>query len=107
MLFLGIAVILLTDAVDVDTQPEATKLIVLAIVLALGSVAMMVGALVWTLAARARSERDGLSSKHPAPAAGYGPAGYGGGPAGYGGGPAQEAWIPSPAQHPGPAQPHS
>jgi len=39
ILLLGVAVFLLTDAVNVETQPEATKLIVLAVVLALGSVA--------------------------------------------------------------------
>lgn len=52
ILLLGTAVLLLTEAVQGDTQPEATKLVVLAVVLGLGSVAMMIGALVWTLAAR-------------------------------------------------------
>lgn len=58
VVFLAGAVVLLTDAVQVDSQPQATKLLVLAPVLALGSVAMMIGALVWTTAGRPRADRD-------------------------------------------------
>lgn len=115
VLLLGTAVLLLTDAVQVDTEPEASKLIVLAQVLATGSVAFMIGALVWTVAARvgsgpvgpearqsssagaqsgrAQPEHPGTGHPHPHP------------PPGYGGGPAQEAWVPPPHQPHHPHQP--
>ena len=84
VLLLVVAAVLLTDAAQVDTEPQATKLIVLAQVLATGSVTFMIGALVWTMAARNRPEHAG--SAHVG--SGQGGAGQGGagrsGP-GYGG----------------------
>ena len=111
ILLLVVAVFLLTDAVQVDTEPEATKLIVLAQVLGTGSVTLMIGALVWTLAARNGSEQrspDRQWSASPQAGAAHHPqAGYGGAhpQAGSGAGPAQEAWVPPPDQAPRHSQP--
>lgn len=52
ILFLGAAIVLLTDAVQVDDPTAAVKLLNLASVLAVGSVSLMIGALVWTIAGR-------------------------------------------------------
>ena len=79
VLLLVVAAVLLTDAAQVDTEPQATKLIVLAQVLATGSVTFMIGALVWTMAARNRPEHAG--SAH----VGSGQGGAGQGGAGQGG----------------------
>jgi len=94
LLLLVVAVVLLTDAVDQDSGPEAARLLALAPVLAMGSMALMIGALVWTLAGRDQAAVPGRQApEHAGGGYAYGP--YQG--------PPQQGWQPPSGQAPPPA----
>jgi hypothetical protein len=89
ILLLAVAIILLTDAGQTDDEVQSARLAAMAPVLAMGSVALMIGALVWTLAARGQV----MSAPVQSPERG----GYGQGDAG----PPQQTWQqPPPPQGP-------